>query len=234
MIDNREVLSIILARSGSKGISQKNIKKLKGKPLISYTIEEAIKSKYIDRVIVSTDDFEIRKVAKQCGAEVPFIRPKELATDEATSEDAMIHAINWLKLNEKYKSDYVILLQPTSPLRKVQDIDGAIEKFARSNGDSLLGLCEANKHPYWMMEVKNEEAFYFISEIGKYTRRQDLPKIYNINGAIYITKTKLFLQTKCRWCGKIIPYVMPKERSIDIDDMLDWKLAELLLEEGNR
>ncbi|MTI59276.1 MAG: acylneuraminate cytidylyltransferase family protein [Firmicutes bacterium] len=230
MINNQVVLSIILARSGSKGIPKKNIKKLKGKPLISYTIEEAVKSKYIDRIIISTDDFQIGEIAKQYGAEVPFLRPKELATDKATSEDAMIHTINWLEKNEEYKSDYVMLLQPTSPLRRVEDIDKSLEKLIIINGDSLISLCEADKHPAWMMEIKDNTAVPFYSEKIEYNRRQELPKIYNINGAIYITKTNLFLKYKSRWAGKTIPYIMPKERSIDIDDNFDWKVVESLME----
>lgn len=232
MLNNKKVLAIILARGGSKGIPNKNIKKLNDKPLIAYTIEEANKSAYIDKFILSTDDKEIASVSKTFGAEVPFLRPGNLATDTATSEDAMLHTINWLGNNQNFISDYVMLLQPTSPLRTVKDIDNSIEKIINEDGDSIIGLVKAEKHPYWMMEIKNGKVSSFAkTERKKYTRRQDLPDIYNINGAIYITKTELFKNTLCRWAGETLPYVMPKKRSIDIDDTMDWKLAELMLKE---
>lgn len=232
MIDNKKILAIILARGGSKGIPGKNIKNLAGKPLIAYTIEEALKSKYIDKLILSTDDKEIAEVGEKHGAQVPFLRPKKLATDTATSEKAMLHTINCMEKNKDFNSQLVMLLQPTSPLRKVEDIDNSIEKIIDKKGDSLIGLSKAEKHPYWMMEIRDGKVVpYNENKRKKYTRRQDLPEIYNINGAIYITDTKLFKETLNRWAGKTIPYLMPKKRSVDIDDMLDWRLAEVLLEE---
>ena len=226
---SEKILAIILARGGSKRIVNKNIKELNGKPLIAYTIEEAQKSKYLDRLILSTDDEEIIRVAKQFGAEIAFLRPKELATDTTTSEDAMVHAINWLSNNEGYNSDYVMLLQPTSPLRKAEDIDNAFEKLIKEKGDSIISLCKVDKHPYGMMKIENGKAIPYISNRKKYNRKQDLPNLYYINGAIYITKTNLFLKTKLLLAGKLIPYIMPKERSIDIDDIFDWRIAELFI-----
>ncbi|MFW6016131.1 MAG: hypothetical protein ACOCRK_06805 [bacterium] len=159
---------------------------------------------------------------------------RPLSTDTLTSEDAMLHTINWLEEHLDFISDYVMLLQPTSPLRAVEDIDNSIEEIINKDGDSIIGLVKSEKHPYWMMEIQNGEVkSYGEEQINNFTRRQDLPNIYNINGAIYITKTELFKKTLCRWSGKTLPYIMPKERSIDIDDIKDWKLAEFMLEEEN-
>ncbi|SJZ43945.1 acylneuraminate cytidylyltransferase family protein [Selenihalanaerobacter shriftii] len=232
MFEGNQILAIILARGGSKGIPKKNIKELNGKPLIAYTIESAKQSRYIDCLVLSTDDEEIAEVGKQYGAEVPFIRPDELATDTAKSEDAIIHALNWLRDNEEYLPDYIMLLQPTSPLRAVEDINRSIEKLTASKADSLISICKTDKSPYWMKTI-NDEGYLepVISEKKHYNRRQDLPDTYQLNGAIYIAKVEMFLKYKSFFTDKIVPYIMPRERSIDIDDVIDWKLIQLLLEE---
>lgn len=236
MINEKSILAVILARGGSKGIPGKNIKELKGKPLIAYTIEEAKKSEYIDRIILSTDDNEIARVGQDYGAEVPFMRPEELARDDSLSRDAILHALDWLEENEDYTPEYLMILQPTSPLREVKDIDNSIEKIVKEDADSIIGICETEKHPYWMIEIKTGEVVPFNKEGIKCTRRQDLPDIYHINGAIYVAKTELYIKNEEPWRNEkigTIPYIMPKERSVDIDNMLDWKLVELLLEEEN-
>lgn len=232
MYKNKKILALILARGGSKGIPKKNIKKLKGKPLIAYTVEKALKSNYLDRIILSTDSKEIANIGKKYGAEVPFMRPKILATDHATSEESMIHAINWLKENENYNSKYVMLLQPTSPLRKVKDIDKSVEKIIDKKADSLVSLVQSDKHPFWMMKIKDGQVKTFDKKKEKYKRRQELPPIYIINGAIYIMKTNLFLKKKKLQPGYTIPHIMPKKRSIDIDDILDFKFVKMLIKEG--
>ncbi len=230
MISDKSILAIITARGGSKGIPRKNITPLLGKPLIAWTIEAAKKSKYIDRLILSTEDQKIAKIGKDYGVEIPFLRPKDLATDEAKSVDCMIHAIKWLKNNDKYISDYVMLLQPTSPLRTVDDIDTALEEIFKQKGDSLIGLCKVRKHPYWMMKIERGIITPYYKKWVNYQRRQDLPDIYNVNGAIYIIKSTLLLKKKVFWSGKTIPYVMPEERSVDIDNKIDLKLADLLIQ----
>jgi CMP-N-acetylneuraminic acid synthetase len=234
MIKQGQVLGLILARGGSKGIPRKNIKKLNGKPLVSYTIKAARKSSYLDRIVVSTDDSEIAAVAEHWGAEAPFLRPDKLATDEAASIDAVIHAVNWLKKESSYHPEYTMLLQPTSPLRKTEDIDKAVEKLIKNGGGSLIGLSESDKHPYWMMKIKEGEVVPFSEKKSQYTRRQDLPEVYEINGAIYLAETEKMLSEKKLLPGITLPYTMPKKRSIDIDDRLDWKLAEVLLKEEEK
>ena len=231
MYKKNDILAVILARGGSKGIPKKNIKPLNSRPLIYYTISEAQNSDYIDRLVVSTDDNEIAKTSKKYGAEVPFKRPEYLASDEATSIDAIIHTLNWLDENESFSPEYVMLLQPTSPLRRVKDIDDSIEQLIENKGDSLISLKESEKHPYWMMEIQEGLVEPFSEKKEEYSRRQDLPAVYEINGAIYLARTDLLLEEKTLSPGDTLPYVMPKERSIDIDDIFDWKIAELLLKE---
>ena len=140
MIDNKRIVAIIPARGGSKGIKRKNIRILNGKPLISYTIEQALKSKYIDRVIVSTEDLEIAEISKSFGAEVPFLRPQELAQDDTPGIEPIIHAVNYLNGEEKYFFEYVMCLQCTCPLRKAKDIDNSIEEINKKNADALVSV----------------------------------------------------------------------------------------------
>ncbi|GAB4461220.1 MAG: acylneuraminate cytidylyltransferase family protein [Bacteroidales bacterium] len=226
MIDGKSVLAIIPARGGSKGIPKKNIKLLAGKPLIAWTIEEAKKSKYIDRLILSSEDDEIIKVAKDWGCEVPFVRPKELAMDDTPGVEPVLHAINILP--EKY--DYVCLLQPTSPLRKAEDIDGCIEKCIYSNSLSCVSVCEVEQHPYWMYEIDNEEKLTPLFK-NNIKRRQDLPRLYSLNGAIYFIKIDLIKIRKNFIDENTLVFIMNKQKSIDIDDYIDFKIAEILLNE---
>jgi len=228
MIDNKTILAIIPARGGSKGIPRKNIKLLAGKPLIAWTIEEAKKSKYIDRLILSSEDDEIIRVAKEWGCEVPFIRPEELAQDNTPGVEPVIHAINIL--NEKY--DYVCLLQPTSPLRKDEDIDGCIEKCIINKSESCVSITEVNNHPYWMYEIEDDKLISLYND-KNILRRQDLPKVYTLNGAIYFSKISNLMKIRKFVDNKTIGFKMNVESSIDIDTKLDFNIAELLLNEMN-
>jgi N-acylneuraminate cytidylyltransferase/CMP-N,N'-diacetyllegionaminic acid synthase len=236
MYKNNEILALIPARGGSKGIKIKNIKKLLGKPLITYTIESAIESKYIDRVVVTTDDKTIAEVSKKCGAEVPFIRPKELAQDDTPGIEPIIHGIKWLKENENYDPNYVLCLQPTSPLRDSEDIDKAIEHLIDGQAASLVSVCEVDQHPYWMKKIEDGilKPFLDINLNKKYFRRQELPEIYILNGAIYMSKTNSLLQNKSFYGENTLAYVMSKEKSIDIDDIFDFKLVEIILKERTK
>jgi CMP-N-acetylneuraminic acid synthetase len=227
MLKNKKILAIIPARGGSKGIPRKNIKLLSGKPLMTYTIEVALKSKYLDRVIVSTDDKEIAKISKKYGAEV-IKRPKILAIDRAKTIDVIFHLLSVLK-KEKYDPDVIVLLQPTSPLRIVKDIDNAIELFLKNKCESIISICESGHSPYWSFKIKSG---YLTPILGrKYfkQRRQGLSKSYIPNGAIYISTPKNLFKYKSFYTNKILPYIMPLERSIDIDNETDFKLAELIL-----
>ena len=231
MINNKNVLAIIPARGGSKSLPGKNIKELYGKPLIAWSIEVAIACSSIDRVITSTEDKKISEVAKKYGAEVPFIRPHELASDTASSIDVVFYTIDWLKKHQDYQAGYILLLQPTSPLRTSRDIKCAIQTLKDKKARSVVSVCEA-KHPIWsniLPEDNNMKNFIPPQMLNK--RRQDLPKFYRLNGAIYLAE--LDYLRKCNgFLGKdTFAYEMPKERSIDIDTEIDFKLACLLMED---
>lgn len=221
-----KVLGIIPARGGSKGMPKKNIRPLLNKPLIAWTIEQALKSKYIDRVVVSTDDPSIAKISRKHGADVPFMRPAELATDKARSIDVVSHAL--LSLPEKY--DYVVLLQPTSPLRTADDIDACVKLCVGKRINSCVSVTESEKNPHWMYSLdRNGRMHRLIKTKKTIDRRQDLPKVYALNGAIYVAQVDWLLNNKAFVTDETYAYIMPKERSVDIDNDLDFKFAEFLL-----
>lgn len=224
------ILAIIPARGGSKGIPKKNIKLLAGKPLITYSIEAAIKSTHINKVIVSTDDKEIAQISQSHDAEI-IIRPKELAKDDSPTIDTIFHALELLK--DSYSPDILVLLQPTSPLRTSKDIDQAIELFIKNKetSNSLVSICVSDPSPFSSFKIEN--GFLIPNFDKKYLkmRRQELPKLYSPNGSIYISSIKDIKKFQGFYGDKIIPYEMPKERSIDIDTMMDFKLVELMLGE---
>ena len=234
---DKYILGIIPARGGSKGVPRKNVLPLNGKPLISYTIEEAKKSKYINRLIVTTDDDEIAYISKQYGAEIPFMRPKSLGGDSISTNQVIEHALKTIKEQTGKMPDIICLLQCTSPLRDVEDIDGTIEKVINSDFDASISVSEVDSNPYWSNVFEGEKLKYFIEEGKKIKRRQDLPKIYEINGAVYVTKTDAFFRENNIECENMTGYIMKKENSIDIDTMIDFKMAELMLKnkiEGGR
>ena len=189
MIDNKKVLAIIPARGGSKGIPKKNIKAVSGKPMINYTIEAAKGCQYIDKVIVSTDDEEIAEVSMKAGAIVPFLRPDELATDEAKTIDVVMHAIEFYERKaERY--DIIVLLQPTSPLRNSEDIQKALEYYIRKGEKSLVSVSEVTENPVLMRQFgENTELTKLVDEDST-VRRQYMKKYYKVNGAIYINSMK--------------------------------------------
>jgi N-acylneuraminate cytidylyltransferase/CMP-N,N'-diacetyllegionaminic acid synthase len=199
---------------------------MNGKPLIAYTIEEALKSKYINRVIVSTDDINIADVSGKFGAEIPFLRPTELSSDYSPTIDAVIYTIQRLQDTENYFPDYICLLQCTTPMKTAEHIDGAIEKLLRSDTDGIVSVCEVVEHPYWMQVFKGDKLEYFIRQEKKMLRRQELPPIYRFNGAIWVVKTAKLLQERKMVLDNETGYVMSIEDSIDIDTEDDFKLAE--------
>lgn len=216
------ILGLIPARGGSKGIPRKNIGLIAGKPLIAWTIEAALESNRIDRVVVTTDDSEIAEVARAHGADVPFLRPAELALDETPGIDPVLHAVDALPGFEA-----VVLLQPTSPLRTAHDIDAAIALADAEGGSNVVSVTQA-KHVEWTFPM-NPEGILEVGELDGTTRRQDLPVRFSLNGAIYAATIERLRQHR----GFLIPgtlgYAMPAERSVDIDAPADWRLAELLL-----
>lgn len=227
MIQGKSILAIIPARGGSKGIPRKNIRMLAGKPLIAWTIEEAKKSKYIDRLILSSEDEEIIKVAKEWGCEVPFVRPAELAKDDTPGIEPVLHAISMLP-----GYDYVVLLQPTSPLRLVDDIDGCIETCLSANAPSCVSVTEVNQHPYLMYKIdKTGYLAPFRDQKNEIHRRQDLPAVYILNGAAYVAASTWVQQSRSFLRPDTKAYVMPKGRSQDIDDSIDLQIAELILKD---
>ena len=233
MIDNKRILAIIPARGGSKRLPRKNILDLAGKPLIAWTIEAALKSKYIDRVIVSTDDDEIANISKKYGADVPFMRPNELATDETQSIYAVIDLINTLKVyDDNY--DYVILLQPTSPLRTAKDIDKAFRLLIKSEIDAVISVCKSEHSPLWSNKLpKDMDMSNFISESIRNNRSQDLEQYYRLNGAIYICNIQRLLNEKTfNIKSKCKAYVMNRENSIDIDTIDDLDMARFQVDKS--
>lgn len=222
----RHIMGLIPARGGSKGIIGKNIKPLNGRPLVCHTINEALKSKYLDRIFVSTDDSLIAKISENCGAKI-IVRPSELAKDSSPTIDAIFHAIDTIK--NDYIPDIVVLLQPTSPLRDANDIDAAIELFLETDCDSVISICKFDHSPYWSFKINNGFLQSLFGEKYLNTRRQELPEIYKPNGAIYITSLGNLYKNKGFYCEKMIPYQMSPEKSIDIDNEIDFKIAEMII-----
>ena len=224
MIEKNKIVALIPARGGSKGIKNKNIIDLCGKPLISYTIQAALESKYIDKVIVSTDSQEIADVAIKYGAEVPFLRPGELASDTSKTIDAVMHAVGELeKRKEQY--DILILLQATQPLRTADDIDSAIELFIKNKGQSLVSVSPVEDNPILIRTIDNLGRMNSILPMKSTCRRKDMPLYYRVNGCIYINLiSELDLNTSFN--DNKIPYIMPKERSVDIDEIKDLLIAQ--------
>ncbi|MBU3181560.1 acylneuraminate cytidylyltransferase family protein [Clostridium psychrophilum] len=231
MYKNKKFLAIIPARAGSKGIPNKNIIAICGKPLIAYTIEAGKKSKYIDEIIVSTDSDIIKGIAEEYGTRVPFLRPNELSNDRAKSIDVVLHAMEYYK-NNNITFDYIILLQPTSPLRTFKNVDEAIEKLIKSNGASLVSVCKTQQNPIFMRSIQNKKLKEVMRFEGTSFRRQDLPDFYIFNGALYINSYDMLIQQKKFVDADTMPYIMDKKSSVDIDTMLDVRLVEVIMKEN--
>jgi len=214
-------------------VPRKNIRQLASKPLIAWTIETALSSQCLDRVIVSTEDYRIAEVARTFGAEVPFMRPLELSQDNSPGIDAVLHAIHWLADHEDYRPEYVMLLQPTSPLLSPEDIQKAIQIIQDKQADSVVSVTTAHQHPYWMKTISQDGRLVdFLSMERSYVRRQDLPTAYALNGAIYIARRGVLLERSSFYGDNTLAYVMPPERSLDIDTPWDFHLAELILKDN--
>lgn len=227
MIDNKKILAVIPARGGSKGIPRKNMALLGGKPLIAWTIEQAQASEYIDRLIISSDDDELIKTAQSLGCEVPFKRPAAISADITPGIEPVIHAIKYFK--SEYH--YTLLLQPTSPFRSKEDIDGSIELCHRARANACVSVVKSDKNPYWMYTISSNGAMKQVVTNGKsYTRRQDYPIYYSLNGAIYLANSKWIMRSRTFIYGKTIAFLMPGERSLDIDTDYDLKIANLIKE----
>jgi len=232
MINGKSVLAIIPARGGSKGLPGKNILPLAGKPLIVWSIEAARDSKFIDKCVVSTDDDKIYEVVKEFGGEIPFNRPDHLATDVSTTFDVLEHGIQYFK-NQSVEFDYLVLLEPTSPLRESNDIDEAImflhEK--RNIADSIVGVSKVEStHPVFDVSI-NEAGLIrpYMVESFKVFRRQEIEELYFFEGSVYVSDIQVLLKEKSFYHDRTLPFVVPRWKSLEIDEIIDLLTAETVI-----
>ncbi|NPV00492.1 MAG: acylneuraminate cytidylyltransferase family protein [Brevinematales bacterium] len=229
MIEQKRVIGIIPARGGSKGIPGKNIRPIAGKPLIVWSIESAKKSVYLDSVIVSTDNERIAAISEHAGAGVPFTRPDDLATDTARSVDVLLHAADWFaERGQRY--DIIVCLQPTSPMRTAADIDNALRQMVESSARAIISVSEAEHLPQWSNTLPPDRCMKdFLPPEVINIRRQNFPVYYRLNGAVNIAETEYLRRRESFIGDESYAYIMPRERSVDIDTEFDFKLAEYLL-----
>ena len=233
-VKKANIIGVIPARGGSVGVPLKNIHELCGKPLIYYVIEAALSSVYLRRLIVSTDHEEIARISKSYGAEVPFKRPADISEDVAT-EFVIQHAVRFIEEEENRKIDIVVTLQATTPLLKSSDIDATIEKLTMDNADSAITVKEVTEYPWWMLRMDSKgfiEPFLIQDLAGEITIRQNLEKLYVPNGGVYATKRDILMNENRIIGKKCSAVVMPRERSLDIDSPLDFKIIETIVKEG--
>jgi CMP-N,N'-diacetyllegionaminic acid synthase len=234
MENSPKVLAVIPARGGSKGVPRKNIRLVCGKPLEAYTIETALAARQLFyRILVSTDDEEIADVVRRYGAEVPFLRPAELAGDFVSMVPVLQHAARFVEQQDSIRLDWVCLLQPTDPLRTVEDIEAAMRLGEAGGCDSVISVVRVFAvHPILMKRIEDDRLLPYCIEEKEGTRRQDYdPPAYMRNGAIYLTRRDVLMERNSIWGDVIRPYVTPPERSIGVDSELDLKLVELLIKE---
>lgn len=222
------LIGIIPARGGSKGIKRKNLKNFNGKPLIAWTIEVARRVSLIDRLVVSTDDKEIADVAQNYGAEIPFMRPDEISQDKTPG---IVPVLDVLKKVPGY--DEVLILQPTSPLRTAGDIKNIIRLGKLKKASAIVSVTEAQKHPYWSFRLNKSSHLIPLVKGSSNIQRQDLPKAYCLNGALYWGKTDWVIQNETFVTNETLSYIMPKTRSIDLDTIFDWQLGEFLMSKNH-
>jgi len=226
-----KILVTICARKGSKRVKNKNLRLIDGKPLIAYTIEQALKWGRADKIIVSTDSEEISTISKEYGAEVPFIRPKKLASDSAPKLPVIKHAVNYLEKIESKKFDLIVDLDPTSPLRTVEDIENCYKIMVEEKPVNLFSVTPARKNPYFNMVELDKNGFAHLSKELKNPvfRMQDTPRVYEMNASIYMYWNEYLPEMQSVMTDKSIIYLMPAERSIDIDSEFDFKMVEFFM-----
>ena len=228
-----KILALIPARGGSKGVPGKNIADLGGKPLLAWTAEAALAAESIDRIVVSTDSPEIAECAKRCCIPVPWLRPAEFATDDSPVILTVLHLLQKLEEEDNYIPDFVMLLQTTAPFRTAEDIDNAASLLASEQADTVLSVCEAREHPYTAKKINKYgelENFLDLPHEVTQANRQTYPPAYTLNGAVYISKRDILLERKSFYGDKVVPYIMPPERSLDIDTPFDLEIARILAE----
>ena len=230
-----KILCTICARGGSKGVKNKNIKLINKRPLISYTIKQAKKSKLFDKIVVSTDSKNIQKCAQKFGAESWFLRPKKLASDQSQKVPVIQHTLRESEKYFKKKFDIIIDLDVSSPLRNIQDIKKALVFFKKKKGEILMSGCKSRKNPYFnVVEITNGKLKRAKVMKKNIFRRQDAPKTYDCNASIYIWKRKSLLDFKTFYKSKTVFFIMPESRSWDIDTEFDFKIVEYLLKKNER
>jgi CMP-N-acetylneuraminic acid synthetase len=226
-VDPATVLTLIPARGGSKGLPGKNIRPFLGKPLIARTIDAARDSKLAGRIVVSTDDAEIARVSQQSGAEVPFLRPEEIASDASPVLAAALHALDWFDTHQGWKPDWLLLLQPTSPLRCSDDIRRAFELVQSSDADAVVAVSETKSHPFWVKTLDSSGYLRpFVDGQTAPARRQDLPPAFALNGLLYLVRVSTLREESAFCPQKTLPLVIPSARSFDIDSEEDFLIAE--------
>lgn len=228
MISGKRVLCVIPARGGSKGLPRKNLRLLGGRPLIAYTIETAASCEEIDRTIVSTDDQEIAETAKSLGAEVPFLRPAELARDDSSTIDVLLHAMGWVETHEGRPYDIVLLLHVTAPLRRADDVGACLRLVAVEGAPNAFTVTPAHANPYFNM-VEADESGVRLCKQGSFAGRQNAPEVFEINGAAYAWEWDVLRNQRAVLLPDTRLHVMPRDRSVDIDAELDLRVAECLL-----
>ena len=226
MYKDKKILALIPARGGSKGIPNKNITDLAGKPLIAYSINACKGSRFVDDIVVSTDSEKIATIARTFGAEVPFMRPEELAMDTSKTLDAVLHAVSELKKQGR-EYDSIVLIQPTQPLRTSEDIDGAIDTYYINSEQDVVSVCEVSEHPLLMRTLK-EGVLVPLLDKSSTCRRQDMDKYYKVNGCVYVNSVNN-LNENTSFNDNLIPYVMDRSHSVDIDEPADLKYAEVVI-----
>lgn len=234
VLKNKKIIAIIPARSGSKRLANKNMMELRNKPLIQWTIEAALGCSEISEVMVSTDSKEIASFAESLGAKVPFLRPDSLSGDEAAGVDVVSHTINFYK-RKNITFDYILLLQPTSPLRTSTHIKNAIDERKLKKSDAIISVCECEHPPQWSNTLNGNKSMdnFLIDSAKNGARSQELDVCYRLNGAIYLIDTKKFLETNSFFLSNNShAFVMPTELSVDIDNLIDFKLADLIMREN--
>jgi N-acylneuraminate cytidylyltransferase/CMP-N,N'-diacetyllegionaminic acid synthase len=224
-------VALITARAGSKRLPKKNIKLLLNKPLVAWTADAALSSASVSRVIISTDDAEASEIVRRMGVEVPFVRPAELAQDSTSHMAVLEHFMSWFKAEEGHFPEYLLLLQPTSPLRIADDIEGAIEVGARENADAVVGVCEVKRHPTVQWELSEAGRLRETKRSAANFEGQSSRRVYAPNGAIYYIRGSVLAAKKTLYPENSVPFFMTEDRSIDIDTIWDFKLAELILKD---
>jgi N-acylneuraminate cytidylyltransferase/CMP-N,N'-diacetyllegionaminic acid synthase len=222
------ICAVVPARGGSKGLPRKNLRLLNGRPLLAYAVDAGLNARLVDRVIVTTDDEEIAAVARACGAEVPFMRPSELAADDTPTAPVLQHVVRWLE-DHAAAVEGTVLLQPTSPLRRAHHVDAAIQLFRETGAGSVVSVCEVEHCPYWMYRLEQDVLEPFMSDAERNrARRQDLPALYRLNGAVYVTRRDVLMLDGRIVAERSRAIEMSRAESLDVEDELDLRWGEWL------